>query len=70
MTDRARLTKRIRPMRRTLLLLSTTLASGLAYGQAPPPISLPTLDEGGLIALIALIGVAGGVVARWRKSKK
>lgn len=29
--------------------------------------SVPTLDEGGLIALIALIGVVGGLVARRRK---
>ena len=29
--------------------------------------TVPTLDEGGLIALIALVGVVGGLVARRRK---
>jgi IPTL-CTERM motif len=29
--------------------------------------SVPTLDEGGLIALIALVGVVGGLIARRRK---
>ncbi len=29
--------------------------------------SVPTLDEGGLVALVALIGVVAGLVARRRK---
>jgi hypothetical protein len=28
---------------------------------------IPTLEEGGLVALVALIGVVGGLIARRRK---
>lgn len=45
----------------------------LVLGTAPAwaavifPSSVPTLDEGGLAALIALVGVIGGLIARRRK---
>ena len=46
----------------------------LAFATAPawagallPATTVPTLDEGGLIALVALVGVVGGVIARRRK---
>ena len=45
----------------------------LALGTTPVwaavilPTSIPTLDEGGLVALAALIGVIGGLIARRRK---
>ena len=32
-------------------------------------LSVPTLDDGGLVALVALVGVVGGLIAR-RRSKK
>jgi len=32
-------------------------------------LSVPTLDEGGLVALVALVGVVGGLIAR-RRSRK
>ena len=54
-------------MKRTAAVVLSMLASGLAYAQAQPPISLPALDEGGLVALVALIGVVGAIVARRRK---
>ena len=49
------------------LLLGTTpaWAGVLLFG----PLSVPTLDEGGLVALVALVGIAGGLIAR-RRSKK
>jgi hypothetical protein len=46
----------------------------LAFAAAPtwagsilPAATVPTLDEGGLIALVALVGVVGGFIARRRK---
>jgi len=53
-------------MKRAALLLSSLLASSVAYGQAgpPPAVTVPTLDEGGLFAMIALVGVIGGIIAR------
>jgi hypothetical protein len=53
-------------MKRAALLLLSMLASSLAYGQVQPT-TVPTLDEGGLVALIALVGVVAGVVSRRRK---
>ena len=51
----------------TLLALGTTpaWAGVLLFG----PLTVPTLDEGGLIALVALVGVVGGVIARRRFKK-
>ena len=54
-------------MKRVAALLLSILVSSLAYGQPLPNFSVPSLDEGGLIALIALVGVVGGVLARRRK---
>jgi hypothetical protein len=53
-------------MKRAAVLFMLMLASGAAYGPVQVN-SLPALDEGGLIALIALIGVVGGIVARRHK---
>lgn len=53
-------------MKRTAVLLLSMLSSSLACAQSLPA-GVPALDEGGLIALIALIGVVGGIVARRRK---
>jgi len=51
-----------------LLALGTTSAwagvIGVNFG-----LNVPTLDEGGLIALVALVGVVGGLVARRRFKK-
>jgi len=55
-------------MNRAAALLVLMLVSGAAYGPVQV-ISLPALDEGGLVALIALIGAAGGIVARRHKKK-
>jgi hypothetical protein len=56
-------------MKRGTVLFLLMLASNLAYGLAIiQPTSVPALDEGGLVALIALIGVVGGIVARRRKT--
>jgi hypothetical protein len=46
-------------------LLSLAVTS--AYAANVSPATVPTLDEGGLVALIALVGVVGGFVARRRK---
>ena len=54
-------------MKRVAVLLLSILASSLAYGQVLTAFSVPSLDEGGLIALIALVSVVGGVLARRRK---
>jgi hypothetical protein len=53
-------------MKRAALLLSSLLASSLAHGQVAPPVAVtvPTLDEGGLFVMIALVGVVGGFIAR------
>ena len=32
-------------------------------------LGVPTLDEGGLVALVALVGVVGGLIARRRFKK-
>ena len=40
-------------------------AGGLTFGA----LTVPTLDEGGLIALVALVGVIGGLIARRRNKK-
>ena len=50
-----------------LFVLGTTAAwaGGFNFGA----LSVPTLDEGGLVALVALVGVVGGLIAR-RRSKK
>lgn len=53
-------------MKRLAALLSSLLVSGLAQAQSQA-VSLPTLDEGGLIAMIALVGVVGGIIARRRR---
>ena len=53
-------------MTRAAVLVLLMLTSSAAYGPVRV-ISLPALDEGGLIALIALVGIVGGVVARRRK---
>ena len=31
------------------------------------PLSVPTLDEGGLVALVAVVGLVGALIARRRK---
>jgi hypothetical protein len=56
-------------MERAAVLVLSMLVSSLAYGpvRAPNALSVPSLDEGGLIALIALVGVVGGILARRRK---
>ena len=53
-------------MKRLAVLLSSLFASGIVYAQVQA-VALPTLDEGGLIAMIALVGVVGGIIARRRK---
>jgi hypothetical protein len=53
-------------MNRAALFLSSLLATSVAWAQAAPAVALPTLDEGGLIAMIALVGVIGGIIARRR----
>jgi hypothetical protein len=55
-------------MNRAAALLVLMLVSGAAFGQVQVT-SVPALDEGGLVALIALIGVVGGIVARHHKKK-
>jgi hypothetical protein len=52
-------------MQRAVVLVVSMLASSFAY--AIPPQPLPTLDEGGLVALVALVGVLGSTVARRRR---
>ena len=32
-------------------------------------LQVPTLDEGGLVALVALVGVVGGIIAHRRRKK-
>jgi len=54
----------------TLLGLGTTPAwaggiGGIVFGA----LSVPSLDEGGLVALVALVGVVGGLIARRRLKK-
>ena len=53
-------------MKRATLFVSSLLAAGLANAQALPAVALPTLDEGGLIAMIALVAIIGGIIARRR----
>ncbi len=53
-------------MKRLAVLLASLFASGIAHAQVQA-VSLPTLDEGGLIAMIALVGVVGGIIARRRR---
>ena len=53
-------------MRHAVLFLSSLLAASAAHAQALPPAPLPTLDDGGLVAMIALVGVIGGLIARRR----
>ena len=53
-----------------ILAAAALLALGTAPAWAGRPIffsQVPTLDEGGLIALVALVGVVGGLIARRRK---
>ena len=53
---------------RILLGLGTTLwATVAAAGRIGSPVSAPTLDEVGLIALAVIMGVVGGVIARRKK---
>jgi len=54
-------------MRRAAVFLSFLLAASVAHAQALPPVQLPALDDGGLIAMIALVGIIGGFVARRRR---
>jgi hypothetical protein len=55
-------------MKRAALLLSSLLASSLAYGQVQPAsVVVPTLDDGGMLMMIALVGVIGGIMSRRRK---
>ena len=53
----------------SLLVLGAapTLASAgiLTFGA----LTVPTLDEGGLVALVALVGVVGGLIVRRRNKK-
>ena len=57
-------------MNRAAALLVLMLVSGAAYGPVRvEALGVPALDEGGLVALIALIGVVGGIVARRHKKK-
>jgi hypothetical protein len=52
-----------------LLAASASQAlAGISVLAIPTP--LPTLDEVGLIALTAVVGIAGGIAARRRKKKK
>jgi hypothetical protein len=52
-----------------LLSLASTSAwaglGGINFGA----LTVPTLDEGGLVALVALVGVVGGLIARRRGRK-
>ena len=55
-------------MKHLAALLSSLLVQGIAHAQQQQVVALPTLDEGGLVAMIALVGVVGGIIAR-RRSK-
>ncbi len=56
-------------MRAVLMVALPLLAAGTAHAGLAQvvPISLPTLDDVGLVALISLVGVVGGLIARRRK---
>ena len=56
-------------MRPVAALALFVLATSPAWAQfrVIGPLSVPTLDEGGLVALVALVGVVGALVARRRK---
>ena len=51
-----------------LFALATTPAWA-GFVRAVGSFGVPTLDEGGLVALVALVGVVGGLIAR-RRSRK
>jgi hypothetical protein len=53
-------------MKRLAALLLSISASGIAHAQQQVLV-IPTLDEGGLIAMIALVGIVGGIIARRRR---
>ena len=53
-------------MKHLAVLFAPLFASGIVHAQVQA-VSLPTLDEGGLIAMIALVGVVGGIIARHRR---
>jgi hypothetical protein len=60
-------------MTRVLLgvaLFGASVSHALAGVSVFIPTPLPTLDEVGLIALTAVVGIAGGIAARRRKKKK
>ncbi len=50
-----------------VVLFAIGIAPAYAGKQLLVNASVPTLDEGGLIALIAVIGIVAGLVARRRK---
>jgi hypothetical protein len=54
-------------MKRLAALLASLLLSGIVHAQQQQAVALPALDEGGLIVMIALVGVVGGIVARRRR---
>ena len=65
-------TRRLRRFRGDMKTIAAVIvfAIGIAPAHAGAlklATSVPTLDEGGLIALIAVIGVVAGLVARRRK---
>ena len=45
----------------------TLWATIAAAGRIGSPVSAPTLDEIGLIALVVIMGVVGGMIARRKK---
>ena len=52
-----------------LFALATTPAWAGLVRTVGSILGVPTLDEGGLVALVALVGVVGGLIAR-RRSRK
>ena len=55
-------------MKTTAAIALFVLGSAPAWaGKVITATPVPTLDEGGLVALIALVGLVGGLIARRRK---
>ena len=52
-----------------LLVLGTAPVSAQVLLNLRGALQVPTLDEGGLVALVALVGAVGGIIAHRRRKK-